>query len=179
MTKDSAEMSASSLGSTGHHFDYAIKSHPTLYKGTMFRSRLEARWAAFFDLAGWEWQYEPIDLMGWTPDFYVRFHCGHSECDGYHDLLVEVKPYFAIDQFRGHQCMRYEWGCRYDCEGNEIRIPAHASAAFGISPRVTYWCMGHGAGGGDESVKKWVIGNVDRLWAEAGNVVQWKPTRRR
>jgi hypothetical protein len=179
MTKDSAEMSASSLGSTGHHFDYAIKSHPTLYKGTMFRSRLEARWAAFFDLAGWEWQYEPIDLMGWTPDFYVRFHCGHSECDGYHDLLVEVKPYFTIDQFRGHQCMRYEWGCRYDCEGNEIRIPAHASAAFGISPRVTYWCMGHGAGGGDESVKNWVIGNVDRLWAEAGNVVQWKPTRRR
>jgi hypothetical protein len=42
---------------------------PTRYGGVQFRSRLEARWAAFFDLAGWRWQYEPIDLAGWIPDF--------------------------------------------------------------------------------------------------------------
>jgi hypothetical protein len=28
---------------------YTVKAHPTLYKGTMFRSRLEARYAAYFE----------------------------------------------------------------------------------------------------------------------------------
>jgi len=162
-----------------HRFNYPIKSHPTLYKGTMFRSRLEARWAAFFDLAEWEWQYEPIDLVGWTPDFYVKFPCSHSECNGYHDLLVEVKPYFTIEQFRGHPCMSYENGYMYDSEVNETRLPADASAAFGINPRVTHWGMCHGAGGIDTTVEDWVSGDVDALWAEAGNIVQWKPTRHR
>lgn len=31
----------------------------TIYKGCRFRSRLEARWAVFFDAAGIEWKYEP------------------------------------------------------------------------------------------------------------------------
>jgi hypothetical protein len=30
----------------------------TLYRGYRFRSRLEARWAVFFDVAGIPWQYE-------------------------------------------------------------------------------------------------------------------------
>ncbi|MEA2669684.1 MAG: hypothetical protein QOJ33_2618, partial [Chloroflexota bacterium] len=28
---------------------------PTTYDGVNFRSRLEAKWAAFFDLLGWRW----------------------------------------------------------------------------------------------------------------------------
>ena len=32
---------------------------PTTYKGIQFRSRLEARWAVFFDTLGIEWEYEP------------------------------------------------------------------------------------------------------------------------
>jgi hypothetical protein len=43
----------------------------TLYRGHRFRSRLEAKWAAFFDAAGWRWQYEPLDLDGWIPDFVI------------------------------------------------------------------------------------------------------------
>jgi hypothetical protein len=54
---------------------------PTTYAGVRFRSRLEARWAAFFDLLGFEWEYEPLDLAGYIPDFVV---CRR--------LLVEVKP---------------------------------------------------------------------------------------
>lgn len=64
-------------------FVYTIKSHPTSYKGVNFRSRLEATWAAFFDLCGWEWEYEPFDLDGWTPDFLIK---------GDAPTLVEVKP---------------------------------------------------------------------------------------
>lgn len=58
-----------------------MKAIPTKYAGVQFRSRLEARWAAMFDLLGWRWEYEPIDLDGYIPDFIVRG-----------SLLVEVKP---------------------------------------------------------------------------------------
>lgn len=63
---------------------------PTKYAGTEFRSRLEARWAAFFDLVGWRWEYEPIDLPGWIPDFMLT---GHT------NVLVEIKPADSIDGF--------------------------------------------------------------------------------
>lgn len=53
-----------------------IKAIETVYKGYRFRSRLEARWAVFFDAMGVEWRYEPegYDLgeFGWyLPDFYL------------------------------------------------------------------------------------------------------------
>ena len=36
-----------------------IQALPAVYKGIMFRSRLEARWAIFFDHCGMKWEYEP------------------------------------------------------------------------------------------------------------------------
>ena len=53
-----------------------MKAIPTRYAGCHFRSRLEARWAVFFDRLGVAWQYEPegYDLggAGWyLPDFRV------------------------------------------------------------------------------------------------------------
>lgn len=61
------------------------KARPTTYAGVNFRSRLEARWAAFFDLAGWRWEYEPVDLVGWSPDFLLFDIVGRR-------MWVEVKP---------------------------------------------------------------------------------------
>lgn len=152
-------------------FHYKVKSHPTMYNGVQYRSRLEARWAAFFDLVGWTHEYEPIDLPGWSPDFRVVFPCGHSECNGSHSLLVEVKPYLSLHQFKGHPCLNYPYGRGPDGEF----IPAHASAAFGANPEVTYWEMGHGAGGGEECLLNWIPNGYSRLWSQAGNTVQWKP----
>lgn len=52
----------------------------TRYKGYHFRSRLEARWAVFFDSAGIKWQYEPEGfekstegdgISRYLPDFYL------------------------------------------------------------------------------------------------------------
>jgi hypothetical protein len=40
-----------------------IKSIETTYNNHRFRSRLEARWAYAFDLAGIRWQYEPEGLV--------------------------------------------------------------------------------------------------------------------
>jgi len=53
-----------------------IKAIETRYSGYRFRSRLEARWAVFFDALEIEYQYEPegFDLgeLGWyLPDFWL------------------------------------------------------------------------------------------------------------
>lgn len=70
---------------------------PTVYEGVNFRSRLEARWAAMFDLLGWEWEYEPVELAGYIPDFrlpgvvmperaWCRAGIAVEQC------LIEIKP---------------------------------------------------------------------------------------
>jgi len=51
--------------------------------GIRFRSRIEAQWAEMFTKLGWEWEYEPIDLKGYIPDFILKFPHRH--------VLVEVK----------------------------------------------------------------------------------------
>jgi len=56
----------------------------TTYKGVQFRSRLEAAWAAFFDELRLPWEYEPLDLDGYIPDFLIKFAT--------RPLLVEIKP---------------------------------------------------------------------------------------
>jgi hypothetical protein len=47
----------------------------TVYKGLRFRSRLEARWAVFFDEAGIKFEYEPqgyqVGEHRYLPDFYL------------------------------------------------------------------------------------------------------------
>ncbi len=62
---------------------------PTVYRSIQFRSRLEATWAAFFDECGWTWEYEPLDLDGWIPDFLLT--------PGRRQVFVEVKPITALD----------------------------------------------------------------------------------
>jgi|GEM_PF-985427 len=158
--------------------DYTIKAHPTKYDGVLFRSRLESRWAAFFNLVKWQWDYEPIDLRGWVPDFRVIFPCTHSECNGSHTLLAEVKPYYNLNEFAGHPCTKYPFGYFYDQHGiiTDECIPADASASFGINPSVTEWEMSHGCGGGIDSIDCW-IPNCMEIWKTAGNIVQWLPRR--
>lgn len=72
-----------------------IKAIETSYNGYRFRSRLEARWAVFFDVAGIKYQYEVQGYKStqpyeeykeyyYLPDFYL------PELD----VFVEVKPTF-------------------------------------------------------------------------------------
>ena len=70
---------------------YTIAAKPTLYKGIQYRSRLEATWACFFELAGIKYEYEPYDLPGWSPA-------------GYGEYLVEVKP---VMKFTMRKKIRY------------------------------------------------------------------------
>jgi hypothetical protein len=52
-----------------------ITAIETRYAGCRFRSRLEARWAVFFDHLGIRWEYEPqgyvIDGRPYLPDFWI------------------------------------------------------------------------------------------------------------
>lgn len=64
--------------------EYRIAAIPTEYKGRMYRSRLEAKWAAYFGFLGFEVEYEPFDLGTWSPDFLIT--------RGRWSVLVEVKP---------------------------------------------------------------------------------------
>lgn len=53
----------------------AIKAIQTNYKGYRFRSRLEARWAVFFDALNLRWEYEKegftLPSGPYLPDFYI------------------------------------------------------------------------------------------------------------
>ena len=79
-----------------------ITAIETSYQGCRFRSRLEARWAVFFDRAGVAWQYEPqgfaIGGRPYLPDFllpdsgtWVEVKGAESELD--HDLM-EAAPLY-------------------------------------------------------------------------------------
>src|ERR1700748_2593177 len=50
-----------------------IKAIETEYHGYRFRSRLEARWAVFFDTVGLRWHYEPQGYTVPTPAGPIRY----------------------------------------------------------------------------------------------------------
>lgn len=67
----------------------ALEAIPTKYKGYTFRSRLEARWAVFFDALGIKWEYEAegyklSDGAYYLPDFWLPTFDG--------GMFAEVKP---------------------------------------------------------------------------------------
>lgn len=74
---------------------YNVKAVQTKYNNRIFRSRLEATWAALFDLLDWDWEYEPFDLDGWFPDFIVS-----NKKHGKGELLIEVKPYILGEDLK-------------------------------------------------------------------------------
>ena len=75
-----------------------IKAIETVYNGYRFRSRLEARWAVFFDAAGIQYEYEPegfqlSDGTLYLPDFYLpRF-----------GVFVEIKASRERDDGKAEQ----------------------------------------------------------------------------
>ena len=80
-----------------------IKAIETRYKGYRFRSRLEARWAVFFDTLGiaWEYEKEGYDLgdAGWyLPDFWLPEWNMWVEIKGQTPDKTEEGKLFALIQ---------------------------------------------------------------------------------
>lgn len=119
----------------------------TRYGGIDFESRLAAQWAAFFDLAGWWWQYKPA-TTGEAPaisDFSVEFRCEHSECSGFHQVYLSM----GVEKATG------EWG----------------TGRLGEGPDSAVLTLLHGAGGGDDTLADWIREDVRELWERAGKLI--------
>lgn len=137
------------------------------------RSRLEARWARWFDLQGWEWEYEPLDLANWLPDFAltVPMPTGPALV-----ALVECKPALSTDRLTvaGNKAER--------ATADTPEHDRYPILLLGASPRVAllgsaprwqwlppaWWPTGSGAG------STW----SQLSWADAVNKTQWRPRRR-
>ena len=77
-----------------------IRAIETVYNGYRFRSRLEARWAVFFDTIGAKWEYEPegFELKDGTyylPDFLLHDVQGRGSFDDTFDIYIEIKGKMA------------------------------------------------------------------------------------
>jgi len=174
---------------------------PTLYQGVRFRSRLEAKWAAFFDAIRWPWMYEPYDCDGYIPDFVLPF-----EADG---LLVEVKPAHSLAELADEtpKIMASGWAGEalmvgatiWDADaaqpvigwiGERVQIGGRSEWDWGdaraffclscgrpsVLATVGHWrCRACGEGHGNEHVGA-LPAAIGEAWATAGNRVQWRPT---
>lgn len=158
--------------------EHTIKAIPTEYAGVNFRSRTEARWAAFFDLIGLKWDYEPFDLEGWAPDFLLRTKIG--------PVLVEVKPVdltsFISNCMNSSASNRWPFNC-YDKASKFMGT--HLVCLLGAEPLSNEWP--HMPIGVIDRVPKVADVTFDDLydaltptrdsanaWRSAGNTVQWQ-----
>lgn len=81
----------------GSRHSVSIQPIETRYHECYFRSRIEARWAVFFDVAGIRWDYEPEKFLvddgkAYIPDFFVQ----ELGCQGANDfkrsgVFIEIK----------------------------------------------------------------------------------------
>jgi len=82
---------------------------PTQYKGVEYKSKLEAKWACFFDKIGVICEYEPFTITRnnhkYLPDFYTIGLFGdeyiETETNRFGDkiCLIEVKPRMPNDTY--------------------------------------------------------------------------------
>lgn len=78
----------------------------TVYKGCKFRSRLEARWAVFFQTLGVRWNYEEegfeLSNRRYLPDFFLPDH----------RFYIEIKPFPNPEDMSFLREFARDSGCR-------------------------------------------------------------------
>ncbi len=86
-----------------------IKAIETAYKGYRFRSRLEARWAVFFDALKIKWQYElegfALDGIYYLPDFFLPEYQMYCEIKPAGLSDEEIAKVNALAMQSGHPCL--------------------------------------------------------------------------
>jgi len=173
---------------------YRIHAIETRYNGILFRSRLEARWAAMFDLLGWRWTYEPTEFNGWIPDFAIQ---------GKEVVYVEVKPFHSfpisvaeqLDQtgckaeillLGMHGPFMTRFGGDRPMLGFLRQEQCWAGAPLGLWKHQYGFCHEdlcfhdrisgeHNGSWGDEVTER----EADALWREACNKTRWMPSAQR
>lgn len=120
----------------------------TRYKGYRFRSRLEARWAVFFDALGLSWEYEPegFELDGgvrYLPDFRL------TVCGGV-PVYVEVKPPAPLPKAEAEKIYTFGQLITSSCEnagfiavkGDPVHADALMTGSFGGARRTSVLSFG-------------------------------------
>lgn len=117
-----------------------IQAIETRYKGYRFRSRLEARWAIFFDTLGirWEYEVEGFEIIGhqntktqYLPDFWLPQK----------RWFVEVKP-SGIDPedfgktmaaaAHGDLAVLLLWGSDFESYAGHLMLPSEKDGVFRV-----------------------------------------------
>lgn len=157
-----------------------IAAIPTTYRGIRMRSRLEAKWASIFDALGWEWEYEPIDLNGWIPDFVFPNHPFFKR-----PLLAEIKPIFAKDtavinkiEDAMNAPPRAEQRALGRPEGAWDKWHAERPydlAIFGAAPSAHWYLLDGGGWWGFGELYEETEVNFRPHWTKATNASQWRP----
>jgi len=143
----------------------------TTYRNMTFSTPLIAQWAAFFDLIEWTWHTNASSVGDWTPDFYISYPCGHSECSGSHELLATVLPFTRLADFGNHPCMKHDFGTGGPALSDGL-LNFDGGAALGVNPSVSRWEISHGSGGGHEDIYlHFDEGHADRLWRQAESLI--------
>lgn len=170
--------------------DYTIAAIPTVFGGIQYRSRLEARWAAFFSVINVAFEYEPADLGAWSPDFLFRTRI--------RPILVEVKPLLRFDAEIASKMIRAAGTA--DFKGDLLLLGSAPFMCSQMPGRTAIgWFTNFGEhrwveavvfmddaqrsiGGGEPSsfeepgMRIAFLDNVVRAaWAAASNMVQWRP----
>lgn len=157
---------------------------PTTYRGIRFRSRLEARYAAFFDELEWPWSYEPVDLSGYIPDFILGLELG--------DVLFEVKGSVEDEPVARAKVEASGWTGEAVVASGHITDPRVGSLLAGSyiglewSDADLFFCISCGRVSMHSSSDSWHCrrcgesdGHIGAFapqaaWAKAGNRVQWR-----
>lgn len=128
-----------------------ITAIPTRYAGCHFRSRLEARWAVFFDHLDISWQYEPqgylVNGKPYLPDFYLPKA----------DLWVEVKG--TEGEYRNHINDHRQAAAEL---GSLLMLGSVPDAEKGL-PLHTLWLAPHGRAEARVISGGWLASSADRL----------------
>lgn len=138
-----------------------IKPIETVYNGYRFRSRLEARWAVFFDAAGIKYEYEPEgytlnDGTMYLPDFFLPDF----------DIFVEIKRDRSSTEYNEWVKIANEWEdkCRKfrDSVGKAIYIQYGDPTSDMWGTLFAFDTNDEGGGNGEYCARFADIGDDDR-----------------
>lgn len=150
---------------------YEIKPKPVFYNGLYFRSRLECRWAAFFDMMGISYEYEPdyVTTEDWLPDFEMI--CNRQ-------FLVEIKPLAYWDDELFIKLFKNATNYNILIFHEEIYIHANDSRVYlgkAVAPEGKIKLLDFALNPHKFGLSKLQIIN---LWKEAKNKTMWMPNGR-
>ena len=120
-----------------------LKAIETRYKGRRFRSRLEARWAVYFDSIGCKWDYEPEgfhlpDGTMYLPDFWLSSVGMWAEVKPKWPTNDEIQKAFLLAKGTGHDVLFLD-GTPRDTNYWSVGVDKVWMNGEDISPSVPCW----------------------------------------